>query len=331
MREVQMPGLGELAVVEVPVPRPQEGQVLLKTRGAAVFRSEFIPLLRGADPRTREGDSLYRGFPYRFSADLVATVVELGPGAGTVAVGERVSLPGAFADHTVARADRLVHLAAHLTDEEATFPPHAGVVLNAIRKVRVQIGDVALVLGQGPLGIIAAQLLKVAGAATVIGADQYDGRLAIARQCGVTHTVNTRTEDLQQRVRELTGGRGVDVAVEATAAAPCVDMALEAVREHGQGLILGFHAFPVTLQKPIDTLLRKELTLLGTFASGGSPFVSRYSAAENWQVAADLLAQRRLVVQPLVSHRFSLAQVHEAFRLLEEAPDATMRVHISFD
>jgi L-iditol 2-dehydrogenase len=103
------------------------------------------------------------------------------------------------------------------------------------------------------------------------------------------------------------------------------------VREHGQVLILGFHAFPVTLQKPIYNFLRKEVTLLGTYASGGSPFVSRYSAAQNWQVAADLLAQRRLIVQPLVSHRFSVAQVREAFRLLEEEQDTTMRVHISFE
>src|SRR5207237_2542255 len=120
----------------------------------------------------------------------------------------------------------------------------------------------ALGSGQGPLGIIGAEWLKIAGAGMVIGADQYDGRLEIARQCGVTHTVNTRTEDLQQRVRDLTNGRGADVVVEATAAAPCVEMALEAVRDHGQVLILGFHAFPVTVQKPIYNFLRKEVTLL---------------------------------------------------------------------
>ncbi len=331
MKQLQMIGLGQLVHADVPNPEPGDGQVLLKTRGAGLFRSEFIPLLRGADPRTREGDFLFRGFPYRFSADLVAEVVAVGPAVTGITVGERVAVPSWLAEYNLAPAvNRLLRLEPHVGDEEATFPPHAGVVLNGVRKLRVQLGDVALVIGQGPLGIVAAQWLKLAGAGVIIGADQHAGRLEIARRCGVTHTVNTRDEELTRRVHELSGGRGADVVVEATAAAPCVEMALAAVREHGQVLILGFHAFPVTIQQPIYHWLRKEVTVVGTYASGGSAEVSRYSAYDNWQVAADMLAQGRLVVQPLVTHRVSFDRIAEAFRLLEEEPDRTMRVHVTF-
>jgi L-iditol 2-dehydrogenase len=330
MKELVMPTLGQLALSDAPTPRPGEGEVLLKTRGAAIFRSEFIPLLRGADPRTREGEFLYRGFPFRFVADTASEIAELGSRVEGFSIGERVSVAVRLAEFAVAPASRLVRLAPHLSDEEGTFPVHAGVVLNGIRKLWVQIGDTGLVIGQGPLGIIGAQWLKIAGAGTVIGADLHDGRLERARHCGVSSTINTRNEDLQQRVRELTGGRGADVVVEATAAAPCVEMALEAVREHGQVLILGFHAFPFTIANPIYNLLRKEVTIVGTFASGGSAEVSRYTAAANWQVAADMLAQGRLVVRPLVSHRLPFNDVIEAFRLLEEEPDTTMRVHLEF-
>src|SRR5438876_1244582 len=90
MRVLQMPGLGQVAVADVPMPRPQDGQVLLKMRGAAMFRSEFVPLLRGADPRTREGNYLYHGFPFDFSADIVASVAELGPGAEGISIGPHV-------------------------------------------------------------------------------------------------------------------------------------------------------------------------------------------------------------------------------------------------
>jgi threonine dehydrogenase-like Zn-dependent dehydrogenase len=331
MRLLQMPALGQLEVVEVPRPEPKAGEVLVKARGAAIFRSEFIPLLRGTDVRTMEGGYLYRGFPFRFSADHVVEVAAVGPDVEGVAVGERYAVVARIAEYAVVQPDRLVRVAPDVTDEEATFPPHAGVVLNGLRKVRVQIGDIGLVIGQGPLGILAAQLLKIGGASAVIGADLYDGRLELARTCGVDHTLNTRTEDLEQRVQELTGGRGADVVVEATAAAPCVEMALAAAREHGQVVILGFHAYPFTIQKPIFNWLRKEVTVVGTFASGGSPAVSRYSAHENWQVCADLIARRRLSVLPLISHRFPFEEVQEAFRVLEDEPDTAMRVHLRFD
>ncbi len=157
MKSLRMPELGVLGFFDVPDPSPGDGEVLVRTTGLGLFRSEFVPLLRGSDPRTREGDYLYRGFPFEFAADCVGRVAEVGPGVDGVAVGERVTYGGRIAPYAVARASSLVPIADNLTDEEATFPIHVGVVLNGVRKLRIDIGDTAVVIGQGPLGIAAGQ------------------------------------------------------------------------------------------------------------------------------------------------------------------------------
>ena len=152
MKSLRMPELGKLEFFDVPAPRPGDGEVLTRTTGLGLFRSEFMPLLRGSDPRTRVGDYLYRGFPFDFAADCVGQVGEVGPGVDGVSDGARVTYSGRIAPYAVARASSLVPIAHTLTDEEATFPIQIGVVLNCIRKLRIDIGDTAVVIGQGPLG-----------------------------------------------------------------------------------------------------------------------------------------------------------------------------------
>src|SRR5207245_4478573 len=106
-------------------------------------------------------------------------------------------------------------------------------------------GETVLVQGPGPIGLIAVQLCKALGAARVILTGTRDSRLAIGEQLGADHTINIRTENLRERVREITGGRGADCVLECAGGPSSMQEALENVKRGGRIGVVAWYAGPV--------------------------------------------------------------------------------------
>ncbi|MEZ4656039.1 MAG: zinc-binding alcohol dehydrogenase [Caldilineaceae bacterium] len=191
----------------------------------------------------------------------------------------------------------------------------ASIVLTAVRVAPLQLGESVAVYGQGIVGHLAAQLFHLNGAHPIIGVDRIAARLEIAEEYGVT-TLDTNIVDAPKAIRELTGGRGADVVVEATGNPAVVVPALHSVAIGGRVVLLGSTRGPVD-QLDVYTLVhRNRVRLIGAHEMAqGHDYAQgiRWSRAENLRLLGSLFASGRIRSEALISHTI--------------APDAALTIH----
>jgi L-iditol 2-dehydrogenase len=208
---------------------------------------------------------------------------------------ERVKLP-AWLLHAV--PDGVSDLAATLVE------PAACSLHGMLERGRIEEGDRVLVAGHGPIGLLGAQIAQAAGAAQVIltgRSRKGTTRLDAARRLGVD-VIDSDREDVAARVLELTGGDGVDVAVEAAGSQATVWDCIGACRPGGRVIVLGLAGRP-SIEFPMDLALVRDLDVHFSFSSKDS----------SWRRVLDLSAAGRLGDEAFVTHRFDLHDWDEAF------------------
>jgi NADPH:quinone reductase-like Zn-dependent oxidoreductase len=315
-------GIDALRLVERPVPQPGAGQVLVRMRAVALnFRDLMIINGRWRPPAPRVPGS-----------DGVGEVVAVGEGVTRVAPGERVagifyprwldgdptperlksSLGGTGADGVLAEyvlfdADAVVPVPAHLTDEEAATLPCAGVTAwhAVVERGAVRPDDTVLVQGTGGVSLFALQFARMAGA-SVIATSGSDEKLERVRALGAAHGVSyRRTPDWDARVLELTGGRGVDHAVDVVGGEN-LNRSLNAVRLGGSVHLVGFLG---GASAPVETFLMAEKNVrLHGILVGSRAMFERMNAA---------IAEHG--TRPVVDRVFAFDELGAALRHLESA------------
>jgi L-iditol 2-dehydrogenase len=188
----------------------------------------------------------------------------------------------------------------------ALAEPLAACVQAVCEVATFSAGDVVLLSGPGPIGLLCLALLRAQGCRVIVAGTAEDGlRLGIARDLGAYRTVTVPDEDLQAVVECQTGGMGVDAAVECAGVAASVAACLEAVRPMGQHLQIGIvgESIPV----PLDLAVFKQITVHGTI---GHSF-------RTWDAVIRLMAQGELDLSPIITHRLPLSDWREAFDLCE--------------
>ncbi len=318
------PGLDALALTERPDPTPAPGQVLLKMRAASLNYRDLL-VVRGG-----------YGGPHRPPSPIVplsdgaGEVVALGAGVSRAKIGDRVAgafmpgwaagdftrekaasalgggdVDGVLAEYVVLPEEAVVPVPEHLSDEEAATLPCAGVTAwySLFIGGGLKAGETVLLLGTGGVSLFALQFAKSAGARVVITSSS-DEKLARARALGADETVNYKaTPDWDDRVLELTGGRGVDYVVEAGGAGT-LNRSLRAVRWGGQislmGVLTGFAAEVNTA-----AILSKNVRVQGVYVGSREMFEGMNRA----------IAQNRL--RPIVDRVFPFAEAREALEYLE--------------
>lgn len=142
----------------------------------------------------------------------------------------------------------------------------AGAVFNA---AKVRPGNTVAVIGLGGVGLSAAMAAKMSGASQIIGIDIIDGKFALARELGCTHTFSANSEDLIEVVRDLTGG-GVDFVFEVSGSKPAMATAYDITRRGGEIVCVGLGWMEELYQYPHARLVSEEKTLRGTFMGSGN-------------------------------------------------------------
>lgn len=218
---------------------------------------------------------------------------------------------GGFAEYARAPVENLVPLPDEIDDEEGAALEPVAVALHGVRRAGGVIpGADVLVLGVGPIGAFALQWARLLGAGRVLAVDVDDEKLQVARLLGADLTVNPARADAVEAVLDATGGLGVELAVEASGVVAAQRQILSFVRKHGRIVLLGISHGEIAL--PDDVLFRKEAALFGSF---NSTFGIRDS---DWDVALTALAQRRLRVKPIISHRLRLGEAPAVYRAMHE-------------
>ena len=183
----------------------------------------------------------------------------------------------------------------------------------------VRIGDTVAVFAQGPIGLCASLGAKAMGAALVIGVDGDDSRLAMAAAMGVDVTLDYRSVDVAAEIKRLTGG-GADVAIEALGTQATFENALRSLRPGGTLSSLGVYSGK--LQVPYDAFAAGlgDHRIVTTLCPGGK---------ERMRRLIEMVRRGRLDLRPLLTHRYPLAGIAEAYRLFGERRDGVMKVAVT--
>ena len=211
---------------------------------------------------------------------------------------------GAMAEFVRVPARCLHHIPDALPFERAALTEPCCVGYNAVVvKSRVRPGDLVVVLGPGPIGLIAAEMARISGAGTLIvaGMSQDAPRLAAASALGVNLTVDLEVVDLAALVRTLGDGLGADLVVDATGTSIALKTALDVVRPGGQVTKVGWGPQPLGFS--LDPLVLKAVTLQGSFSH----------TFRNWEQVVKLLAAGQINLEPIVSRVSPLEEWRDSF------------------
>jgi len=295
-----------LELVEMPVPSIGADDVLVRVRACGICGSD----VHGLDGKTgRRIPPLVMG--HEAAGEVVATgaaVVDLAPGDrvtfdSTVYCGRCFHCArgeanlcdnrevlgvspgpyrrhGAFAEYVAVPRRIMYRLPDALSYEQAALIEAVSVAVHAVNLTPIRLGDTAVVVGSGMIGLLAIEAARIAGCTQVIAIDPDDSRLKLAREMGATSTVNPKTGDLPQGI--------ADVAIECVGATDPIRTAIAAVRKGGAVTLVGNVAPNIDL--PLQSVVTRQIRLQGSCASNGE-----------YPACIDLMARGAIRVDPLIS------------------------------
>jgi NADPH2:quinone reductase len=230
-----------------------------------------------------------------------------------IGVGDRVLVPGGFADEIVVAASRVTPLPATVSFEAAAaFRANYCTAYYGLQRGRLQAGEVLLVHGAaGGVGLAAVDVGKLLGA-TVIAAASTDEKLAVCKELGADHLINY-TQGFREQVKALTNDRGADVIYDPVGG-DVFDESMRCIAPFGRLLIVGFTSGRAALAKT-NHLLIKDAEAIG-FTIGGLSRLDPAREKRNLSILVGWLGAGRIT--PYVSHRLPLAQAAEALALVRD-------------
>lgn len=300
-----------LQLRELPSPVPGPNQVLVRTRVAAVNFPDAL-IVAGKYQFKPE-------FPFSPGGELSGEIIAVGAEVKRLAIGDKVvgiATFGAYAQEVLVEATHVIPLPKDISDEDlelaGSFVLTYGTSLHALKdRAQAREGETLLVLGAGGgVGLAAVEIGKLLGM-RVIAAASTNEKLQAARERGADETINYADEDLRDRIKALTEGRGVDVVYDPVGG-NFTELALRSVAWGGRYLVVGFAAGEIP-KVAANLLLLKGSALVGVF---WGEFVRREPAlnAENMTLLFSWLGAR--TIRPLISRRYPLSQAPQALEAL---------------
>ncbi|MCU0494256.1 MAG: zinc-binding alcohol dehydrogenase [Chloroflexaceae bacterium] len=314
------------------VPPPGPGEVQVQTIASAISHGTEMLVYRGQVPPELPLDlptlAGSFAFPIKYGYAAVGRVVASGPGVTRCGPGELV-----FALHphqTLFNAPEslVTPLPPGLDPVLGVFTANLETALNIVHDTPIQLGETALVCGQGVVGLLVAQLLRLAGARRVFAIEPLERRQELAYMVGVD-AVLAPTPDLSQQLRELNGGRAVDVAVEVSGNNAALQTALDCVADEGTVVVASWYG-----TKPVQLNLgghfhRGRLTLRSSQVGRLNPVLGpRWDYARRSDTVAALVPRLRLA--ELISHRLPFAEAANAYRMVDETPAEVVQVVLEY-
>jgi alcohol dehydrogenase len=335
---------GEFALEAKPVPKADTGQAVIRIRLTTICGTD-IHIVRGEYP-VKPGLTL--------GHEAVGVIHELGAGVTGYQVGQRVlvgaitpcgqcepclagnrsqcggalggwrlgnTIDGVQAEYAVipyAQAN-LAAIPNSLSDEQVLLLADiASTGFAAAESGKIRLGDSVAIFAQGPIGLCATLGARLMGASEIIAVDLDPSRLRMAQHFGATSIILSEGDALTE-IREITEGRGVDVAIEALGIQETFENALRALRPGGTLSSVGVYSGH--LKVPLDAIGAglADQTIVTTLCPGGKERMSRLMR---------LVRTRRIDLTPLLTHTFRLEDIDQAYKLFESRRDGVLKVAI---
>jgi alcohol dehydrogenase len=345
MRALVFHGPNHIAIESVPIPRPAVGEAVIRITLTTICGTD-IHILKG-EYKVRPG--LVIGH------EPVGVIHELGEGVTGYRVGDRVlvgaitpcgqcsdclsghwsqcggpiggwkfgnTIHGAQAEYLLvpyAQAN-LAKIPDALTDEQVVLLADiASTGISAAESADLKIGDTAAIFAQGPIGLCATAGARLKGAGLIIGVESDPVRAAMARRMGADIVLNFKECDVVAEIRRLTGGRGADVAIEALGTQDTFESALRALKAGGTLSSLGVYSGKLSV--PIEPFAAGlgDHKIITTLCPGGK---------ERMRRLMEMVLHKRLDFTSLITHRFKLEQITDAYELFAEHRDGVLKIAI---
>lgn len=346
MKAAVLFGKGDMRLVDdYPVPTPDTGEVLVKVEACAIC---------GTDPRIRA-----EGWPnhppygeFVFGHEYAGTIAALGEGVTKFKLGDRVAVEphkgcgscdncrdglyttclnygikesghrhygfstnGGYADYAAIHINCVSKIPDSMSIDEATLITTAGTSLYGIRRIGgIQAGDTVVVSGPGPIGLMGVVMARLLGAGMIVLTGTRTERLELGKKLGADVVINVREENVVERVLELTDGFGTDAVLECSGSAQATVNAIDYTKKSGRIALIGLFTEPI----PVDgtKVALSNITIAGSRAEGMRS-VARSLA---------LLSRKPVDISPLITHTFSLDDIHAAFETVEKRLDGAIKV-----
>ncbi len=331
MKAAVLYGPHDLRIEQRPVPSPGYQEVLIKVEACAICGTDPKIIASGWQYMPPYGEYVpgheYAGIIVQLGQDVVGfaegdrVAVEPHKGCGicdncmrgyytvclhygNLASGHRhygFTANGGYAQYAVNHVKTLTKIPEGLDFEEATLITTAGTAMYGITRIGgVQTGETVLVVGPGPIGLMAVQIAKQCGAGRVIIAGTREERLALAQELGADIAIHVAKEPLVERVCEYTNGLGADAVLECAGTSRSLRDAIECARKNGRISLVGIYSEPVAINA--FKINQWNLTLAGSRAEGERSLAK----------VAPLMGDGRIKARPLITHTFPLERVNEA-------------------
>lgn len=312
---------------ELPQPTVGAGQVMLEVRAAGIC---------GSDIHLWQNDQAWTiKLPLVLGHEFCGVVADVGDGVTAFRAGDRVVcetaaqvcglcmycrtgnynlcpdrlgfgalIDGAFTRYVAVRPQILHHIPANVPDEHAALTEPICVAYNAlVDKSTVEPGDLVVIQGPGPIGIMALQVARLSGANPIIvlGTDVDTSRLEVARTLGADVTLNIQREDPLALIQSLGDGLGADVVVDCTGHSKALQQSLALVRPNGRIVKIGWGPQPLDFN--LDPLVAKAVTLQGSFSH----------TYPTWERVLALLSAGLINLTPVIGGVYPLGDWRAAF------------------
>ncbi len=314
----------------LPIPEPKEGEVLVKVKAAAICGTDLH--IYGWTPWAQSRIVPPMVFGHEFSGDIV----KVGPGVRRLKEGQRVAgethidcgkcfqcltgnahicesmkivgvhVPGAFADYVIIPETCGWELSPEISYEQGAFLEPMGVAVHGIQATGGVGGRNVVILGCGPIGLMAVGAARAQGAEQIICSDVADAKLKVAETMGATVTVNPVQQDLASVVRDVTGGRGADIVIDYSGSGAAISDGLRSLKKGGRMVLVGLPDKPVSIDLT-DGIIYKEATLVG---------VTGRLMYSTWFECERLLASGKIDLSPVVGGRFLMKDFDAAFKAI---------------
>ncbi|MFQ6041815.1 MAG: zinc-binding dehydrogenase [Candidatus Poribacteria bacterium] len=323
MKVAMIYGPRNFGVEEIEEPKIGAGEVLIRNRAAGICGSDLHYHRRDSDESIRRPAG-----GHEFSGVVAA----VGREVKNVKAGDRVGveplvgcgecrfcaagnyhicndlrhLSGGFGEYSKAPENKVFKLPDGVSYEAAALLDCVAVGVHAVQRFKTEMTDTAVVLGDAAIGLSTMQVAKANGARRVGVVGHHDNSLRIAEKIGADFTINGNTEDAAGKVMEFTDGFGADVIYESVGGmSTTMTEAVNMVRPGGAIIVIG--SFPQQPKMNFRRLLRYEVNLLFSWS------YSRWQGIPEFQIAIDLLKEAKVDAEAIITHKFPLGQIGDAF------------------
>jgi threonine dehydrogenase-like Zn-dependent dehydrogenase len=311
-------------IAEEEIPLLDDHEVLVRIITSGLCHSDVPSYLgEGAYGEDALGSSCMVPVPYplRFGHEAQGIVEDIGRKVTRFKPGDFVAgvLKPGYASHAVALENHIVNLPPGPKDPALCIAEPLMCIVNIVRTAHPEFGDTAAVVGCGSMGLLTIAGLAKSGARSIVAVDIQDNRLAMAREWGATHTINSQKEDVLRVLFDLSGGKGADVVVEITGTLRGLDTAVSMLRE---GSLVEAAGRAKLLIPSLYARDEKWQAKTGYALMFKSPVIHtthpRYAIDlfENYRRAIQAYEDDILPIDKLITHRYRLENIGEGFEQL---------------